>query len=463
MAAIPKSWGAVVASVLFIIANAVVPAQSETLKFTLPEAREIALRASVSGQPGMALTLTQQLLAKDPNDSTAHLATGTAHLSLGRWKDAYRGGRLAFRHSDTQVEKFQAARVTALAAMADNRTMLSQFWFRRAGDLAPTEADRNRIKQQFRVVQSRSPWNFRFNFSSTPSSNVNGGSEVSYNIIDGVPLVGILSADAQALSGLVSQGSVRGSYRFAASARSQSFVTASVFHKAVMLSDDARRAAPNFDATTLNATSLDVGLSHARLVSADNNTLVKADIGARSYWRGDVLTYRALTAGGEVQHKISPQLTFTGALSGELRQYDGGGEGRIGTATLGLSYGFKNGNRISGFLSTSKSMTPIVTFDSRSVTGKLNFSLGKPVLSVLWSAGIGFTQSRYDDYRLGFIVVPGGRQDDTVFMDLEARFIGVEYAGFSPSVKLRRTRTDSNITRYDTNEWALSFGINSNF
>ena len=47
----------------------------------------------------------------------------------------------------------------------------------------------------------------------TPSSNVNGGADTPYNIIDGVPLVGTLSAGAQALSGWIGQTSLNVGYR----------------------------------------------------------------------------------------------------------------------------------------------------------------------------------------------------------------------------------------------------------
>jgi len=121
---------------------------AETLQFSLPQARSVAMQAATQGRPDVALTLTQQLLDKNPNDSAAHLARGTAFLTQRAWSSAFKGGRLAFRHADSQAEKFQAARITALAAIGGDQNLVAQYWLRRAGDLAETEVDRTKITNQ---------------------------------------------------------------------------------------------------------------------------------------------------------------------------------------------------------------------------------------------------------------------------------------------------------------------------
>ena len=452
-----------IASLAFVFFGVISPtAPAETLSITVPQARKVALESAVSGRPDVALTLTQKLLAEDPEDTTAHLASGTAHLAMGDWDAAYSGGRMAFRHAQTDGQKYQAARVAALAAMGDDRKLISQFWLRRAGDVAPTEVDRTRIERQFRILKAQTPLSYRFDFSSTPSSNVNGGSEVAYNVIDGVPLVGVLSADAQALSGFITQGSVRAKYRFAKSDTSQTFATAVVYAKHVSLSSSARAAAPGFDAGTLGATSLEFGLNHARAVG-QSNTLLNFKGGFRGQWQAGALSYTALTAGVDLQHSLSQKLTFSGGVAYEYRDYAAGGTGTIASAVAGLTYRFANGNSLTGVARFSESKTPNVTFDSQSVTGKITYSLGKPVLSTMLSAGVGISQTDYADYRLGFIPVPGGRTDKAIFFDVEAKFTSIEYAGFSPNLKLRHTQNESNLSRYDTSEWAVSLGIQSNF
>jgi len=295
-----------------------------------------------------------------------------------------------------------------------------------------------------------------------PSSNVKGGSDSAYNISDGVPYVGVLSADAQALSGYVAQARLRASYRLHMSDRHRTLVSTDVYTKRVTLTKDAKAAAPLFDPDTLNATALSFGLVHSRQVGAEG-TLVGLHGGTRFYWQDETLAYTALTAGASAQTTVAPRLVLSGNLSYESRAYEGGGDGEIKRIGAGLTYTFGNGNRLTGEIAAQDSATPVVTFDSRALTGKLSYALADPIWSMLLSAGIGASFTDYPDYSLGIIPVPGGRQDDAVFFDLEATFADLEFAGFSPSLKVRHTTTNSNVSRYDTAEWAVSLGIRSNF
>ena len=60
-------------------------------------------------------------------------------------------------------------------------------------------------------------------------------------------------------------------------------------------------------------------------------------------------------------------------------------------------------------------------------------------------------------------VVPGGREDLRVFASVNAFFPDYSYAGFAPVVTLSASRTDSNVSRFDTNDLSLSFTFRSTF
>ncbi len=438
------------------------PARAEILSYSLPEARTLALRAAVSGRPDVALSLARELLAQDRQDAAAHLAAGTARLSMGDWRAAYRDGRRAFRHADTPDARYSAARVAALAALGEDRTMLAQFWLRRAGDVATDPADRARVERQFLVLKAKSPWRYRFDFSATPSSNVNGGADSAYNIIDGVPLVGYLSADAQALSGVVAQGNLRLSYRLSAGKRHVTQARATIYHKAVTLSDEAKAKAPTVRGSDFSATSVGIGLTHAIALTRPG-TLLSVSGDFRSYWQGSGRSFDAVSGKLAYARPLTERLRLSGSVGHEARRYDGGGSGRVNTAALGLSYAFANGNRLSGALQVTGLHDPNPVFDSRAVQGSISFALGRPVRSVELSTSIGYGMSDYPNYALGFIPVPGGRQDEVAYVDIDATFGAIEYAGFSPSLKLRRQRTHSNVSRFTTSEWAVSLGLQSNF
>ena len=451
---------ALVGLLIAVFSGSAVAAQDRQL--SLPEARELALRAAASGRSDVALALSDELLRHDPTDSAAFFARATSQLSMGDWKNAYKSGRLAFRHSAEPDHKYQAARLTAIAALGQDRTTATQFWLRRAADLAPGPTERDRVYRNYQVLQAQNPWRYRFDASITPSSNVNGGSDSAFNIIEGVPLVGYLSASAQALSGWVGQTNGSLSYRLHRGSNSQTHLHGSAYVKQVWLSDEAKRKAPTFQAESLAATSIELAVSHSIALTKPGSAL-RFRLGARDYWQGGDRAYQAALGSVFYLVPVSSKVSFSGLVGGEQREYSAGGTGHVANANLGLSYALPNGDSLRGVVQLTDSNNPNAVFDNRVISGKLTYSLSKPVKSVKLSAGIGASLTDYPDYRIGFIPVPGGRQDETLFVDLDATFTQVEYAGLSPSLRLRRQRTKSNVSRFSTSEWAVSVGIKSDF
>ncbi len=427
----------------------------------LPEARRLAVAAGLSGNAGVAEPLAAELLRLDPRDADALLAMAAVGLAKGAWPEAGRLGRRAFRLSGDPEARFHAARVAATAAAAQKRLLPAQFWLRRAGDLAPTEADRAKIARNWRALQAETPWRYRFDMSAMPSSNVNGGAESAYNVIEGVPLVGFLSPDAQALSGFVTQANLRLSYRLDRSPGVETLLTSALYLKRVTLSDEARAKAPGYDAGRLDATSVEAGLSHSRAAGTPG-AFWRLETGVRDYWQGGERSYIALLGSGLYSRPLGERLRFTGSLALERRFHDTG-MALAGQVRAGLSYGFADGGRLSAVLGYAETRQPNPVFDSHAVSGRLSYALGKPVLSVDLAAGIGASVTDYANYSLGIFAVPGGRRDEAVFFDIDATFRQIEYAGFSPSLRLRRAVTRSNVSRFDTAEWAVSLGISSNF
>lgn len=430
--------------------------------FDLPQARQIALQAALTGNNRVALSLADKLLHLNPNDSAAHLVVATVQLGNTNWDAAYKTSRRAFRFAESDVDKYQAARLSAVAAMGDERVLATQFWLRRAGDLAPNIVERRRVERQYRILQSENPWRYRFDLSVTPSSNVNGGSETPYNIIDGVPLVGYLSPDAQALSGWVGQTNITASYRLRRTDRSQTSLTSALYIKRAALSDEAKRFAPNYDAGALSQTSFSLGLSHT-IALAQPGALLTFSGGLRQAWQAQSPSYLATNANIAYRRPLGKNLTFSGNLGVETRDYQAGGTGQTNSANLGLSYRFGNGNTLSAAVQASEATTQNPVFDNWSTLGKVSYALAKPIKTVRISTSLGIGLTDYQNYQLGFIPVPGGRQDEATFIDLDATFTGLEFAGFSPSLRLRRQRTTSNVSRFTTSEWAVSAGIETNF
>ncbi|MAQ82977.1 MAG: hypothetical protein CMH12_07080 [Maritimibacter sp.] len=440
-------------------------AAQDTVAVPVDDARRVAVEAALAGDPATAAILAGHLLQIDPNDAQALFALSTAYLATRRYDAAYETGRKAFRLSGDSTTRYHAARVAAIAAMGAERPMQSQFWLRRAGDNAPTEAERDKIRRQFSYLRYETPFRFQFDASISPSSNVNSGADSAYNVIEGVPLIGILSPDAMALSGFIAQSNLRLSYRLRRSESSETTLNGSYFVKRVWLDEDGKDTAPDFDASRLGVTSATLGVSHLMKVGRKPGTALRFDAGLRDYWQGGDRIYTALTGGAYYTRPLTDRLRFVGQFSIEQRDYadDYGDEGLLGGISTALSYRFDNGSVVTAVAGYSVSDVPGDIFDSTGWNGRISYSPGKPVFGVDLTAAVGVSMTDYADYSMLIFPVPGGRQDETVYFDLEGVFTQVEYAGFSPSVRLRRTITESNVSRYEMSEWSLAVGIRSNF
>ena len=80
-----------------------------------------------------------------------------------------------------------------------------------------------------------------------------------------------------------------------------------------------------------------------------------------------------------------------------------------------------------------------------------------------WSLGLTYGISDYESYQVGLFRVPGGREDASVYGDINVSFDNVGYAGFVPTLRLRAGQKSSNVNRFDTSEVSLSLGFESKF
>lgn len=443
------------------------PSLSEPTNLTVDQARNAALNASLQGQHELAVGLARQLLQADPDDPAALLALATTNLATGDAPEAYRLGRLSFRASDDKVLSHQAARVTALAALAQDQTIRTRFWLRRANDTAPDDLSRSRVTRNYRILQEKSPWRARFNIAISPSDNVNGGSDSALSIIDGVPLVGILSPGAQALPGIVAQASGSLSFRVSQSAAQQTFLTGTLSVKKVRLDPGAQGAplpapftTPLLTNSDLASTSAQIGLSHQR--AAHGHPLSqKYDLAFTQFWQGGQHVYSGLEAGVDLRRALGATRAVGATMDVEHRNYASGRKAQIVTLGSDLTFLLPNKSQLRAGLQLRHMDGPVFTL--RNASAQITYALGKPIKSVKLSTGIGASYTDYPSYSVGFIAVPGGRQDESVFAQIDATFNAAEYAGFSPTLRLRHTITDSNVSRFSGSELALSIGFESRF
>ena len=200
-----------------------------TATLTLTEARQIAQSALLSGNPALTQQLANGLLVANPKDAHALLLLSAAEAELKNPTAARQAAAKAYRASDTKTQKLQAAQLAAQFALTEERPTLSQIWLRRASLQTQSEEQSEIISRAYRRVRSVNPWSVNLGFSVRPSDNVNNGADKAIQVIEGAPLIGFLSRDAQALSGTIVSGDVRASYRLHATERTRTTVSGRLY------------------------------------------------------------------------------------------------------------------------------------------------------------------------------------------------------------------------------------------
>ncbi len=442
----------------------------ETVEVPKEDAQLAAVAAWRRGDLIVARQLSQALLAADGRDPLAHYVLALSSFDNDDLRIARTHARLAFRYGRTDVQKHQAAITAANIASAEKRDLALRFWLRQATETAPTPEVRARGIATIDAVRRKSPWSTSLRFSVTPSNNVNGGSNSPFNVIDGVPFVGVLDPDAQALSGLVTTLQGRIGYRLRETSLSQTQIGASLGLKRVSLSSGARDKAITLTGKDLATTDVDFSLDH-RFRTEGMNGSISLSLGL-----GFGLGYDSdLDGNSDFSRRASLDVSRRFALGKSTLADLGAGveiqEVRAGTRPVSTTYqvsgtlrrGFQNGD-IAGV-----SLAFFATDADRSnerreglfVRGSYDF--GNALGPFLVSGAVGGSMSRYADYTIGFIRPPGGRQDVSIFGEVSLTAKDLSWAGFAPELTLRASRTNSNISRFDQNELGLVFGIKSLF
>ena len=424
----------------------------------------MARQALLSGDFGFAMDLALALLDADPDDADALAILATGLIRVGDYPLARSTARHAYLQAEAGLQSYEAARIVALAAKLDNRFTLSQLWLRRAATHAELPNLAAQTAQDYKQVAAQNPLWFRVNASVRRSDNVNGGSDTALNVIDGVPWVGTLSAEAQALSGTVASGQISARYRIDQSSEHLTALTAQLLTQNVFLSDAAQASAPDLTNADLSSYSLTAGIEHRQ--KWDNlTTTISAEVG--QVWSGDAKSYDLARLGAGLSFGLRENAAISATLRHEMRFDRTGGRNDDTVTTFGAGItaialtGIAQGRWSAG---VNYTMTESPTTNRANTASSLYASFapnmqGKPVQL---QASVGRAVTLYDDYALP-PVFSGERRDETSFAVIEAAFPNMTYAGFMPVISLRSVQTDSNISRFTRSETGIEFGYRSSF
>ncbi|HMO08832.1 MAG TPA: hypothetical protein PKD10_14480, partial [Paracoccaceae bacterium] len=427
------------------------------------EARALGMEAIRLRRPDKAAEIALALLDRDPADAFAHMLMARALLDGGQPKAAGNAARTAFSHAATPVQRQQSARLVAMAAYAEGRLGLSQRWLRRATAAAP-EATRAQTARELAAVRRQNPMSVTLRFSAMPSNNVNNGASSEFNIIDGVPIVGWLSPDGMALSGVVAEG--HGGFRYRLSQGDGGFSTflgARVDARRVELSREARAAAPDLDPRRYDSARAEVTWS-GLLQPKGKPWEWSLDVGAGAQTEGGAFSYRFLRAGTGLTRGFDDRTAGNVSIGFERRDAGTGARPVIASnLALGLRRILPDEHVLSltGFI--GKLDTPVAGRSSTTLGAEIGWEAARPVGPALLALRASYAKTEFPGYWVGPIEVPGGRRDRTVSAAADLTFPGLAVQGFAPRLTISHSDTSSNVSRFDTRRVGMQFGLSARF
>ncbi|PJI91194.1 uncharacterized protein DUF560 [Yoonia maricola] len=450
-----------VVAVIFALCAAPAVAQDQ-VEVPLAQAGDLAAQALIAGEVALALQIAEAVLAQRPDDRTALIVVAAAAPRLGDPAKGRSAGARAWAVSQGDAQKYEAARLTALAAAGEERFTLSAFWLRLALTVAPGEAERAQTLRDGRTISRRNPWSTQLSFSLVPSNNVNGGAEN-----DDCASVGSfdcsLSEDSVALSGWRASLGFSTQYRLQEAQRSRTTVGLQYQTSRVRITEDT--LVPD---ASLKTEFTQFNLRHDRILENGTisghysfgrynyNSIVDLEDGTLSSESYDIWR-----VGVDRNLPLTETLNLSLGLQREWFTYSVSGIGEVDRLAFstGLSYALANDDRVTAslVLKDSEGENASYTFTEQSIS--LGYRWSDPVGPVSLSVGGGI---RLADYPI-FVTSSDGREDRVVFANANIGFPNVSFAGFTPGLRIDASKSDSNVTRFDRNTFSAGLTISSQF
>lgn len=437
---------------------------AEPVTLTPQQTREAAFQLLRSGQALESLDLIDALVERDDKDAYALILRAQALQALGQHDKARVAAKSAFKLADTDAARFGAAMVTAQALTDLGNPTMAQLWLRRAGEEAPDDRSKLAAREEFGYVRSRNPLILRFDFSAAPSSNVNNGSRNSSFMFTGLPSLPPeilpITGEAQALSGGTLTFGFGATYRLPPTATTMTELTFTALQRVAWLSSSAREIAPEARAGDYNFATVEVGLSR-KIRPEGAKVIYDLGVTVGHNWSGgeDLSNYLRFEA--QADRALGKDLSGFIAASAEHQQ-------RLDVAsrsadvlglTLGLNRLTANQDRLQFRVSGRWTLTDNPGIRSNAISARLSWDKGKPVAGIGLSAGLLAEAKDYPDSPFN----ASGRLDTKIGVDLSLNFEKIEYLGFTPTLNVQASRTDSNVGLFDNNDVGVSVGIRSSF
>ncbi len=440
--------------------GAALPAQAkeQTVTLTIGEARLLAANANAAGQYGLALGITEGLLKRDARDYLALMQTASADIGLGRYGAAATAARQAFHAARNRAERANAARIAASAQFRAKHFSRAEIWLRRAFNAADDGALKNVLRREFALVRQENPLSVTLNFSIAPNNNINNGSSSKTITIWNLPFV--LSPDARALSGTEAALSIGVKYRISQSQVQQTHLGFTLYGRTYRFSAASRAAAPTKKGSDYAFAMAELSLTQNRRFAA-MSAPTSFSLVAGQYWYGGKPYIAYARAGIAQGFSLSDRTGANLRLGYEVQSLktSGGSLSRLLTLGGGINHALANNDRVSLDVQLSRTNSQDVTARNTATRLQLSYSFAKPIWGTQLSLNL---SAEKRDYAKSIYDI-SGRHDLTVTAGANLLFSNVSYYGFSPSLSLETSRTNSNISLFRRESTAVRLGVQSTF
>ena len=471
------------------------PAANETEQhLTLDQGRALAVHALKTGNPGLALRVSDGLLQANSKDPLALMLRAAAYARLDEPAKGRKSAVRAYRFAKAPAEKFQAAQLASRLSLAAGSPTMSQFWLRRTAVHASDPKSEERIAKDYQVLRRINPWSFRLSGGVKPSNNVNNGADSATQIIDGLPVYGDFGPHAVALSGIVGTVDLGISRRLRQSKTSQTTVSGRLYLQRVALSSSAKKFAADLVEAAIiedcyddengdricqeirpfemprnsdfGSTFGELSLRHSFAVGPPGSKGSASLALTRSTaWYGGRKTYDSnkLSASRSWQLSTGSRITFDGSFEDRFNARSASYRGTVLGFGSNFTHKLKNGNTLNLTFGLRETKTGSVNTTSSAASFRVGYELGKSLGPATVNTGLILGYSDYPAYSTQLGVIPGGRQDQSIYADVNLFFEDYDYAGFAPMLRVRAGKKFSNHSRFETKELSVSLGIESKF
>ena len=432
--------------------------QGQEITLSLEDARNLANQALAEGNNALAAQIALGLLQVDPDDFNALMVLATASVNGGQVEQAIAPAKHAFSVAPKGPARLNAARLLASAHFRVENFTRAEIWLRRAANNTSNVGEEQAIQQDFNAVRRANPLSVQLSFSLAPNSNINNGSQSEFIYIWNLPFR--LSPDARALAGYEVSGSVDLRYRLSESEKQSTHLGFKVFGRTYELTAASAQATTGISGGDFSFALAELSLSHLRMFDGMSGpSSLTYTIGANWYGGDPYTEYHHLTLGQEFRLSDTTSLNFSLNGKHEVSIRDGGIESDTLSLNAAVNHRLKNGALVGLSLGLDEVTSPDPTRENIANRAQISYQHPRPVLGMSLSGNMSWEHREF-----GFSVYdPSGRRDETLGIGVTAVFVNLNYFGFSPSLTLEASQTQSNVALFSKDSAGLRMGLQSTF